>query len=92
MRLHPITAVLAVHNLTLRESVKPIWSGGITALVRYSVLSSHGDVVAEEDFHYNRNPGFYRRQGGRARNNTARHVALDRLLIAAQRHAAIGRD
>jgi len=91
MRLHPITAVLAAHNLTLRESVKPIWSGGITALVRYSILSSQGDVVAEEDFHYNRNPGFYRSQGGRARINTARHLALDRLLIAAQHHVAIGR-
>lgn len=80
MKTHPIDELLQVTQLTLRESIKAVWTGGLTALVWYTVRDVHGHVIAKESFHYNRHPGTYQKQGSCARRNTARQSALDRLM------------
>lgn len=97
MKIHPIDALLQANQLKLSESVKAIWTGGLTALVWYTVRDAHGNAIAKESFHYNRHPGTYQKQGTCARSNTARQSALDNLLKSVHtqlqhRDAALSQD
>lgn len=82
MKTHAIESLLCAHELSLRETVKPVWTGGITTVVRYAVLDGNQQVLAEEWFSFNRSPAYHVKQGSRARRGTGRHEALDRLLAA----------
>lgn len=83
MKMHPIAQVLNDKDLELKESLKAVWTGGLTGAVSYTLLNSDGTALATEQFRFNRNPGMYRKLGATARAGTARHAALDKLLTAA---------
>jgi len=82
MKTHAIGPVLVNHKLRLRESVKAVWTGGLTTVVVYTVLDEAGGSLAEARFGFNRHPGCYVRQGCEARKGTARHAALDQLMAS----------
>lgn len=82
MKTHAIGPVLVNNRLRLRESVKAVWTGGLTTVVVYTVLDEDGGSLAEARFGFNRHPGCYVRQGCKARKGTARHAALDHLMAS----------
>ena len=84
MKTHPLAQVIIDKNLELKESLKAVWTGGLTGWVSYTLLDNNGAEIATAYFSFNRHLGTYRKQGTAARAGTARSAALDRLLADAR--------
>lgn len=74
-----VKQAITARNFTIREEWYFVWSGSLTANVRYSVTDESGAVITAEEFRYNRHPATYKFQGLRARRGTARYAALNRI-------------
>lgn len=86
MKIHPIAQALENTDLELRETLKVVWTGGLTAVITYRLRKPDGTILASYGFHYNRSPATYEYQGCGARMGTERYRALDYLLLHVQRY------